>query len=417
MKPWKAIQADRPLQGVPPVKRARALAPAAVSRICGAGGSGSTFSAVTRPLLPAVAAIAAAARPSPPALAPAGRAPRPDSEQLLSLERAAEEMDPTESVAEIESHVLAPGTRKTYSVNFKPYARFCAVRKEEHGYSVDDLFDDLRMKDFCGVLKASTYKSKNTVLAAVLSEVEQNSTTAEERARCFTALQRGEDEPEQAWPIAVKELAAMFTAAQTQLDLDVCLALAGSFLFVKRRDEFVSLKKDAVKICANQVTVTFVKTKTALRKRTNYKIEMERLAGRDDVVQFDVSKNLVEGGMIPFCPVIIMHCLLDRSGSDFVCFDGKDTVLYNSLQKLAPRSGLPVYAEGRERKCYSIHSTRVGAACTLIKSGLAHQVVMSIADWVDDATVKHYANRVMLEPSLVSVYKYYNPVSLANRYK
>ena len=51
----------------------------------------------------------------------------------------------------------------------------------------------------------------------------------------------------------------------------------------------------------------------------------------------------------------------------------------------------------------------------LLRAGLAEHVVSAVANWQSDM-VKHYGRRVLLEPSLVEPYPFYNPAALSSLY-
>jgi hypothetical protein len=309
--------------------------------------------------------------------------------------------------------VQSAGTQNAYSSYFEHYRDFCERRRKqgELGYLESDPLTDAKLEDFAGNLKKSTFKgaSKTTIFAAALSEVKHNLTTAEVRSRLFTALERGEDDSEQAFPLGLAEFRALFRAAVTQKDIDVCLALAGAFFFIKRRDEFVSLKKEHIVFTEGLVKARFVKTKGKAKKLTNYWIELEALP---DAPALDCL--LLPG--LKFCPVTVMKLLTSRATSNLIAFSGKDASMLNHLKHLIPRSGLQVRAAGRSRDCYSVHSTRVGAACTLLKAGLSGDVVKSVADWDSQKSLDHYAQMVTLQPSLVEAFRFYNPEALKNKY-
>ena len=67
-------------------------------------------------------------------------------------------------------------------------------------------------------------------------------------------------------------------------------------------------------------------------------------------------------------------------------------------------------APGRDRKLFSMHSTRVAAVCYLLRAGLTETVVKAPADWTSDQ-IARYGRRLILDPELVEPWPFYNPES------
>ena len=84
---------------------------------------------------------------------------------------------------------------------------------------------------------------------------------------------------------------------------------------------------------------------------------------------------------------------------------------------LFKKAGIELYdSKGdRKRKLYGTHSTRVGAACGLLKADLSEKVISMLCGWKSDM-IKRYAERVVLKPSEVDAWAFFNPVSLAGSY-
>ena len=92
----------------------------------------------------------------------------------------------------------------------------------------------------------------------------------------------------------------------------------------------------------------------------------------------------------------------------YVAQCGGYTTLLRRMALLFERADVPMHQTGRARNLYSIHSTRVGSVCYLLRAGLSEQVIKALADWSSDQ-IRRYAHKVMFNPELVEPWAFYNP--------
>ena len=86
------------------------------------------------------------------------------------------------------------------------------------------------------------------------------------------------------------------------------------------------------------------------------------------------------------------------------------------LQRLMAKTAIVNAVEGWHRALYTVHSTRVGAVCYLVKSGLDPVIISRLANWSSDQ-IGRYGTRLALDPDVVVAWAFYNPVGLRGSYK
>ena len=82
--------------------------------------------------------------------------------------------------------------------------------------------------------------------------------------------------------------------------------------------------------------------------------------------------------------------------------------LLRCLPHLCNRAGVPQHDPSRNRKLFTAHSTRVAGVCYLLRAGVPEWVVSILANWSLNQ-VERYANRLALDPGLVSPWAFFNP--------
>ena len=229
-----------------------------------------------------------------------------------------------------------------------------------------------------------------------------------------TACKRDTDPSEQAMPFAQSIIRRLFGACDTEQDVETALTAAGATFACSRSDAYLRVLLEDVIEKDQRVGLTLRNTKGPRSKNEHY-IEFERLGGLADEPY--VTPN---HGSFPACPADFLLTMMERrrmtdpeakllnSTKDYQKY-------YRSLEVLLKRAGIQNVIPGRKHKLYETHSSRVGGVCTLVRAGLAHNTISVIADWTSDM-IKHYAKRVMLEPSLCGPYAFYNPISLKGQY-
>ena len=77
------------------------------------------------------------------------------------------------------------------------------------------------------------------------------------------------------------------------------------------------------------------------------------------------------------------------------------------INVLFTKAGIAQHEPGRDRKLFSMHSTRVAAVCYLLRAALTETVFKALADWTSDQ-VRRYRRRLILDPALVEPWPIYN---------
>ena len=122
-------------------------------------------------------------------------------------------------------------------------------------------------------------------------------------------------------------------------------------------------------------------------------------------------------GDLALCPVVLFKLALSRAKKkDRESLSPLKYKKYlDSLHVLVGKAGLPNKIEGRNRHCYTAHSSRIGGVCMLLGAGLSETIISNICDWTGDS-IRRYSEMVSLEPSRVQPYAFYNPVALKKAY-
>ena len=170
------------------------------------------------------------------------------------------------------------------------------------------------------------------------------------------------------------------------------------------------MRRSDVELGASKVKISFKDLKGQVRKEVN-RVEMEALHNKA------ITVRNAKYGEIPLCPVMIMKIALDRAqgGADAPVFKQTYSTYIKSVNVLVEKAGIPNKVEGRNRHCYTAHSSRVGGVCMLLAAGLSETVVSTICAWKGDS-VRRYSEMLALEPSRVEPYAFYNPVGLKKCY-
>ena len=224
-----------------------------------------------------------------------------------------------------------------------------------------------------------------------------------------TALDRGTPVEEQCEPIGLQTLRTLAGAVVSDSDFDVLLTILGAFFSRSRIDSFLSLSVADVVPEVAGTKVAFSKLKGTVRKREEW-VEFQRL---EDHAPFKTRL-----GDVPCCPAAVFGLLRDRAcarGDARLCKVHKYNKFLESMKSLFQQAGIENEVEGRSRHLYTAHSTRVGGVCTLLRAGLAEKVISTLAGWKSNM-IERYSRRVVLEPSIVEPFAFFNPVTLKGSY-
>ena len=85
------------------------------------------------------------------------------------------------------------------------------------------------------------------------------------------------------------------------------------------------------------------------------------------------------------CPVFVFRLLRAKATvvrAEFVaqCKNATYKTMWRLLDVLLTKAKVEQHAPGRDRKLFSMHSTRVAAVCYLLRAGLTETVVKALAD-------------------------------------
>lgn len=259
-------------------------------------------------------------------------------------------------------------------------------------------------------LQSAAYMSPGTDLSAIRNE---------HRARGFppleddgrigaaaAALEQGLPEHEQAEPFTLQILQELYARASSEKDVDLILVLLGSIYTLARADAFAQILCEDVEIYLSGARVTQRALKGAKRTRT-LPMTFERVPALGSLPNSRF-------GALPLCPVAVFERLKSRAKQELLSNIGK-TSLQRMLDHLLDRAGIHNKVEGRERRRFSPHSTRVAGACFLLRCGLIPSVISAMADW-NSNMVEHYGRRLLLDPSFIEPLKFYNPNAMAASY-
>ena len=216
-------------------------------------------------------------------------------------------------------------------------------------------------------------------------------------------------EHEQASPLTVPLLRRIRAAVSTEKDMVLLLSLVAAIFCVARTDCFLHVRpSDVTDLSPDRVQVVLHCLKGAKRVRTNTLV-FRQLPSQPPGSHFGPLST--PSGDIVLCPVYVFRLLRQKAmdaRKKFIAQCGSYTTLLRRMALLFERADVPMRQTGRARNLYSIHSTRVGSVCYLLRAGLAEQVIKALADWSSDQ-IRRYARRVMFDPELVEPWAFFNP--------
>ena len=193
----------------------------------------------------------------------------------------------------------------------------------------------------------------------------------------------------------------------TEVDFDTVLALVCALFTLARVGTFLSLKPGDVRDVAGGKVRVLLSQLKGERRRQILDPVFERLAQGSG----EFRPIWTHRGVVPLCPVEAFRLLrarASRSGAGNVAQCNSDKQLIRRLSSLCTRARIPQHDPGRNRALFTAHSTRVAGVCYLLRGGVPEWVVSILANWSSDQ-VKRYANRLALDPSIVSPWVFFNP--------
>ena len=227
--------------------------------------------------------------------------------------------------------------------------------------------------------------------------------------RVVAALERDMPEHEQASPLLVPLLRQIGAAVATEKDMVLLLSLVAAIFYVARAGCFLHVHpSDIVDLGPDRVQVTLYRLKGSKRVRANALV-FRRLPSQPPGSHF--GPLCTPSGDVVLCPVYVFRLLRQKAvdaRQRYVAQCGGYTTLLRRMALLFGRADVPMRQAGRSRNLYSIHSTRVGSVCYLLRAGLSEQVIKALADWSSDQ-IRRYARKVMFDPELVEPWAFYNP--------
>ena len=226
-------------------------------------------------------------------------------------------------------------------------------------------------------------------------------------------LERDMPEHEQASPLTVPVLRKLATAVDTDKDFVLLLSLVAAVFCVARADCFLHLRPEDIEdLGPDRVKISLRNLKGQKRKRTLAPV-FRRLPEQQPTSHFAPLQTA--RGQIVLCPVFVFRLLRAKAtvvSAEFVaqCKNATYKTMWRLLDVLLTKAKVEQHAPGRDRKLFSMHSTRVAAVCYLLRAGLTETVVKALADWTSDQ-VARYGRRLILDPELVEPWAFYNPES------
>ena len=220
-------------------------------------------------------------------------------------------------------------------------------------------------------------------------------------------------EHEQASPLTVPVLRKLAAAVETDKDFVLLLFLVAAIFCVGRADCFLHLRPEDIEdLGPDRVKVSLRNLKGQKRKRTLAPV-FRRLPGQQPTSHFAPLQT--SRGEIVLCPVFVFRLLHAKATvvrAEFVaqCKNATYKTMWRLLDVLLTKAKVEQHAPGRDRKLFSMHSTRVAAVCYLLRAGLTETVVKALADWTSDQ-IARYGSRLILDPELVEPWPFYNPES------
>jgi hypothetical protein len=209
--------------------------------------------------------------------------------------------------------------------------------------------------------------------------------------------------------------------------MEFLLNFLGAWFLCARAQSFLSIKTDSVafrKTQAGRALVTLKITVAKGKGSFEHKPELEATKGAIKTPRIELP-NLESGAtFLDLCPVAVFRELKERSTSDtlsnFGAGDAGYRKWYTATRTFFLKSGYDLKAEidnpERKRFGYTLHSTRVGGVCTLLRAGLSPAIITTLAMW-ESEMIDHYARVVHLRPSCVEPMRFYNPEQLSECYK
>jgi hypothetical protein len=338
-----------------------------------------------------------------------------------------ESLDPDTAVADLRAAAVAPSTRGTYSSEVEKYVAFVDRFNAAHGTSHSAFPASVAVVElFAAFLKASSYRNPAVAFFAVLRAAKDRGQPegwmpAGKQQDILNGLERGKAGEEQARPINMPLLRRLAAGVKSQQDMDVFVAVLAAFFMLVRVDSLTKLRSSDILPLPNGGTQVRVGNLKGEIKISDHKFEFEQL--QDPPAPFQISflspDNRPVRRSIPCCPASLLRLLrteaVESGRASLVAFPTAQK-LQRSFDVLVSRSGIENVEEGRARKLYTMHSTRVGGVCSLLKAGLEPRVVSAIAAWASDQ-VRRYGDMVMRLPGCATAFPFYNPVALAGSYR
>ena len=371
-----------------------------------AGALGTSRPAPTAAPVPSVRALVAKPAPLGTQETPS-RAPRRLTANQTAFYAAVESVPALDALQLIRSARTADSTKGTYRAAVPLYEVACAkVGLAPWPPSQDTLYL------FAGYLKVSmAFAAPATYWWAIVDEARERRCSfcldRDWAKGVIVGLERGLAQQEQASSLTVPVLRLLGAKASTSVDFNTVMGLVCALFTVTRVDFFLTLGTDDIQdVGGDKVRVMLSKLKGE-RKRQFLDPVCERLPS----CAGEFRPILTPAGVIPLCPVGAFCLLRDRAVKAWVSRVAKCNTcqtLIRCLLHLCNRAGFPQHDPGRTRRLCTAHSTRVVGVCYVLRAGVPESVVSILANWSSNQ-VQRYADRLALDPGLVSPWAFFNP--------
>ncbi|CAD7970839.1 unnamed protein product [Amoebophrya sp. A25] len=340
------------------------------------------------------------------------------TKQVATFEEVVNSVSDEVALTAFRGKFVSSKTASTYAPGIALYTSSFCLPKKIAPFPVSTE----KLEKFCAFLDYSNvYCNPGVYVHAILRESRRVSGVefadgVPSLKEMLNALERGLPDAEQCEPMRFALLSKLAEASETDVDFDIVLALLCSLFLLTRVDSFLSIRYQDV-LCDEDSASVEVSNLKGSKRQKSLTIFFERVAPED----FQIPALRSNKGIVRACPVAAFTLLKARAAERGCAVDAAVCALTYSkfmrgLDVLLAKAGVENAAEGKKRKLYSSHSTRVGGVCVLLRAGLCDTIISTLANWSSDM-VKRYSSRVVLQPTIVEAFPFYNPRALAQQYK
>ena len=253
-----------------------------------------------------------------------------------------------------------------------------------------------------------------TAIRSISSDKGYGNLESDEVDDAVAAYEHDAPESEQAYPFSKSLLLSMGANARGTVQEDAALIAAGSFCVLGRCESFGLMGPDSISFGK-----TLAGSEVVQVKLTNLKGHPPDFALDFSIEQLPDAESFVVGRLtLRLCPVSIFRQIKGRMGakggllgsmaSGARGLSAYSAKLHTAFDGMLKRSGVDNKIPGRKRRKFTSHSSRVGGACVLLKSGTPEASVANLAHWASHEMVSRYARRLVFSPNCVDHWRWCN---------